>query len=108
MAAVQENLVSGNDLEWIQKNLARKIEFEKIQSVFDENGLGDARSKVDRQLKTVIIKKIFGTTSNIEIEKMDAAQLNHCRALLEELFKSLSAAQSEDPIAYLNQLDQAT
>ena len=39
---------------------------------------------------------------------MDAAQLNHCRALLEELFQSLSAAQSEDPIAYLNQLDQAT
>ena len=39
---------------------------------------------------------------------MDAAQLNHCRALLEELFQSLSAAQSEDPIAYLNHLDQAT
>ena len=44
---------------------------------------------------------------NTEIEKMDAAQLNHCRALLEELFKSISAAQPEDPIAYLNQLDQA-
>jgi hypothetical protein len=38
---------------------------------------------------------------------MDAAQLNHCRVPLEELFKSLSAAQPEDPIAYLNQLDQA-
>lgn len=106
-ASFTENLAPGNDLEWIQKNLARKIEVEKIQSVFDENGLGDARSKVDKQLKAVIIKKIFGTTSNIEIEKMDAAQLNHCRALLEELFKSLSAAQPEDPIAFLNQIDQA-
>jgi hypothetical protein len=106
-ATFTENLTPGNDLEWVQKNLQRKIEVEKIQAVFDENGLGDARSKADKQLKAVIIKKIFGTTSNIEIEKMDASQLNHCRALLEELFKSLSAAQPEDPIAFLNQLEQA-
>jgi len=49
----------------------------------------------------------FGTTSTTEIEKMDAAQLNHCRAVLEDLFKTLSAANPEDPLAYLNQLDQA-
>ena len=91
----------------MQRNLQRKIEVEKIQAVFDENGLGDARSKADKQLKAVIIKKIFGTTSNTEIEKMDAAQLNHCRALLEELFKSLSAAQPEDPIEYFNQMELA-
>ncbi|MBS4036214.1 MAG: AAA family ATPase [Ignavibacterium sp.] len=106
-ASFTENLAPGNDLEWVQKNLARKIEVEKIQSVFDENGLGDARSKADKQLKAVIIKKVFGTTSTTEIEKMDAAQLNHCRAVLDDLFKTLSAANPEDPLAYLNQLDQA-
>jgi hypothetical protein len=106
-ATFTENLTPGNDLEWVQRNLQRKIEVEKIQAVFDENGLGDARSKADKQLKAVIIKKIFGTTSNTEIEKMDAAQLNHYRALLEELFQELSAAQPEDPIAFINQLEQA-
>lgn len=104
-ATFTENLAPGNDLEWVQKNLQRKIEVEKIQSVFDENGLGDARSKADKQLKAVIIKKVFGTTSNTEIEKMDAAQLNHCRALLEELFKEISAAQPEDPINFVNEFD---
>ena len=63
-ATFTENLTPGNDLEWVQRNLQRKIEVEKIQAVFDENGLGDARSKADKQLKAVIIKKIFGTTSN--------------------------------------------
>ncbi len=106
-ATFTENLTPGNDLEWVQRNLQRKIEVEKIQAVFDENGLGDARSKIDKQLKAVIIKKIFGTTSNTEIEKMDAAQLNHYRALLEELFQEISAAQPEDPIAFINQLEQA-
>ena len=106
-ASFTENLAPGNDLVWVQKNLARIIVGEKIQAVFDVNGLGDARSKADKQLKAVIIKKVFGTTSTTEIEKMDAAQLNYCRAVLEDLFKTLSAANPEDPLAYLNQLDQA-
>ena len=106
-ASFTENLTPGNDFEWVQRNLQRKIEVEKIQAVFDENGLGDARSKADKQLKAVIIKKIFGTTSATEIEKMDAAQLNHYRALLEELFQEISAAQPEDPIAFINQSEQA-
>ena len=106
-ASFTENLTPGNDFEWVQRNLQRKIEVEKIQAVFDENGLGDARSKADKQLKALIIKKIFGTTSTTEIEKMDAAQLNHYRALLEELFQKISAAQFEDPIAFINQSEQA-
>jgi 3-methyladenine DNA glycosylase AlkC len=101
-ATFTENLAPGNDLEWAQKNLAKKIELEKIQSVFDEFGFGDARSKQDKQLKAVIIKKIFGTTSITEIEKMDAAQLNYNRESLTKLFKDLQEQQPEDPIAFVN------
>ena len=103
-ATFTENLTPGNDLEWMQRNLQRKIEVEKIQSLFDKNGLGDARSKVDKQLKAVIIEKVFGTTSSTEIEKMDAHQLSHHRSQLEELFKELSAAQPEDPINFINSI----
>lgn len=55
----------------------------------------------------MIIKKVFGTTSSTEIEKMDSSQLNHCRQVLEDLFKSLSAAKPDDPLAYLDQVEQA-
>lgn len=92
-------------MERIILNPVNNIEFEQIQIVSYENGLGDARSKADKQLKAVIIKKIFGTTSTTEIEKMDAAQLSWCRSLLEELFASLSAANPEDPIAFVNELN---
>lgn len=37
---------------------------------------------------------------------MVAAQLNHCKALLEDLFKTFCAAKPEDPIAFLNQIDR--
>ena len=37
---------------------------------------------------------------------MDAAQLNRCRAVLEDLFKTLSAVNPEDPLAYPNQLNK--
>ena len=44
---------------------------ENISGIFDKNGLGDTRSKADKQIKAVIIEKIFGTTSQTEISKMD-------------------------------------
>lgn len=103
-ATFTENLTPGNDLEWMQRNLQRKIEVEKIQAVFDEHGLGDARSKADKQLKAVLIKKVFGTTSNTEIEKMDAHQLSHHREILEEVFQELENTNPEDPVNFINSI----
>ncbi len=73
---------------------------EKISAVFDKNGLGDARSKADKQLKTSIIEKIFGTTSITEIEKMQYTELNFRRQELEELFEMLK--ESDNPMEEIN------
>ncbi|MBE0571970.1 MAG: AAA family ATPase [Ignavibacteriaceae bacterium] len=104
-ATFTDNLTPGNDLEWMQRNLQRKIEVEKIQGVFDLYGLGDARSKADKQLKAALIKKVFGTTSSIEIEKMDAHQLSYHKEQLEELMKELANAQPEDPVNFINSIE---
>ena len=83
------NLAPSEDYGYYERNLKRKIELEKIQSVFDKNGLGSVQAKADKQLKANIIEKVFGTTSQTEIDKMDHSELSMRRNLLEDLFKQL-------------------
>lgn len=99
-----ENFIP-TDKVFYEKQLQRKIEVEKISALFDKFGLGDARSKADKQLKTLIIEKIFGTASQTEIEKLDHVQLNHLRQLLEELFISLEPI--EDKLSFVQQYSPA-
>ena len=63
--------------------LRQQIEMENISGIFDKNGLGDTRSKADKQIKAVIIEKIFGTTSQTQISKMDYKLLKVKRQELE-------------------------
>ena len=88
-----ENLTPGDDRDYFERRQKQKIELEKITAVFDKNGLGDARAKADKQLKALIIEKIFGTTSQTEIEKMHFTELSCRRSELEELFSHLKDAE---------------
>jgi len=88
-----ENLTPGNDYDYWERQQRRKIEYEKIEAVFELNGLGSPRSADDKKLKTQIIQKIFSTTSKTEIEKMDANELNYRRQELEELFEELKTSE---------------
>lgn len=95
-----ENLTPGNDFEYYDKQLKRKIEVEKIEALFELNDLGSPRTAENKKIKTMIINKIFGTTSKTEIEKMDAGELNWRRQELQDLFEQLK--NSENPIELLN------
>ena len=66
---------------------------EDDETVFDKYGLGDTRSKADKQIKATIIEKIFATKSQTEISKMDFGTLKVKRLQLEDMFIQLSAAQ---------------
>ena len=93
---LDQNYAPGSDADYFERKQKQQIEMEKISAVFDKYGLGDARSKADKQLKTSIIEKIFGTTSTTEIEKMHFTELNFRRQELEELFELLK--ESENPL----------
>jgi hypothetical protein len=95
-----DNFAPGTDADYFERKQRQTIEMEKISAVFDKYGLGDARSKADKQLKTQIIEKIFGTTSTTEIEKMQYTELNFRRQELEELFELLK--ESDNPIDIIN------
>ncbi|MDZ7766900.1 MAG: AAA family ATPase [Melioribacteraceae bacterium] len=96
-----ENFAPGDDRDFWERQQRRKIAIEKIEAVFDENGLGDARSKADKQLKTTIIKKVFGTTSKTEIEKMKESELTYNKEILENLFIELKEVAPENPIEFI-------
>ncbi len=99
--STHDNLTPGDDFDYWTRKTEQKIALEKIEAVFDENGLGDARSKADKQLKAVIIKKVFGTTSKTEIEKMSAAQLLFLKEFLELLFQALKDNLPENPVEFI-------
>ena len=69
--------------------------------MFDKYGMGDARSKADKQIKATIIEKLFGTTSQTEISKMDYKLLKKKRLELEDMFIHLSSAQPENVIDWV-------
>ena len=48
-----ENLTPGTDADYFERKQRQTIEMEKISAVFDKYGLGDARSKADKQLKDI-------------------------------------------------------
>lgn len=93
-----ENLAPGNDHDYWERQQRRKIEYEKIEALFELNGLGSPRSAEDKKVKTLIIQKIFGTTSKTEIEKMSAEELNWKRQELEELFEEMKNSENHSEI----------
>ena len=95
------NLTPGNDSDYFERKLRQQIEMENISGIFDKNGLGDTRSKADKQIKAVIIEKIFGTTSQTEISKMDHKLLKTKRLELEDMFMQLTSAQPENVIDWI-------
>jgi len=81
--------------EYYERQLMKKIESEKIEAVFELNNLGSPRSADEKKLKTMIIQKIFGTTSKTEIEKLDGPKLNFLRQELEEFFTEYNTREDK-------------
>lgn len=84
-----------NDKDYFERQLLKKIETEKIEAVFELNNLGSPRSAEEKKLKTMIIQKIFGTTSKTEIEKLDGVKLNFLRQELEEFFAEYNSQENK-------------
>ena len=95
------NLTPGCDYDYYDKKNKQQIETEIISGIFDKYGYGDARSKADKQIKATIIDKIFGTTSQTEISKMNHELLKKKRLELEDMFTQLSTAQPENVIDWV-------
>lgn len=102
-----ENFTPGSDKEYFEKQTKRKIEIEKIESIFEINGLGSPRSAEDKKIKTMIIEKIFGTASKTEIEKMQHTELNFRREELKELFEELKEINKDELISFLENYNKA-
>ncbi|MBZ0200876.1 MAG: AAA family ATPase [Ignavibacteriaceae bacterium] len=99
--STHENLTPGGDFDYIERQQQRKIQIEKIEAVFELNGLGSPRSADEKKLKTLIIQKIFGTTSKTEIDKFPISELNNCRVDLEGLFKILEDREDKFDFVFL-------
>lgn len=81
------------NFDYYRRKQARDIEVEKIKSLFDRLALGS--SGQDKRLKALILEKVIGTTSNTELEKMDADTLFVKRENLTKVVVELERAAKQ-------------
>jgi hypothetical protein len=97
------NLAPSEDFGWQKRRQDREIEVEKIKAVFDKLAIGS--SKEDKQVKVVILERLFGSSSATEIEKMDAERLRFGRINLQRLSEGMAKIQSEERLTYVESFD---
>lgn len=87
-----ENIAPSENYDYYERKKNREIEIEKIQAIFDKAAFG--ASKEDKQLKALIVEKIFNTTSSKEIDSFTPERLTTCRKQLEALMLDFADAQA--------------
>lgn len=97
----EQNLAPSENWEAWDRKQNREIQMEKIAGIFDKHGFSGSLSKEAKQLKALIVEKIFGTLSFTEIEKMDPQNLNERAGNLSVLLKEL--ASEEDKVKYVHE-----
>lgn len=92
-ATSTQSNVPTDDFEYQKKKNQREIELEKIKAEFDKAGFGS--TKEEKQIKTLVIEKCFGTTSMTEIEKKPAEDLALLRESLQTFFRKFETFKME-------------
>ncbi len=99
-----ENLAPSENHEWYKEKELREIKTAEIKGMFEMYGFGT--SKEDKQLKAVIVNKVFGTTATEAIEKMKSEELtikaNQVKAILADIDKQT------DKLSWVKNLDLST
>lgn len=95
-ASNTDNIAPSENYDYYDRKKNVEVELEKIQAIFDKAAFGT--SKDDKQVKTLIIEKIFGTTSSTEIEGFIPSRLTRCRIQLDDLMTDLANAVTDNDI----------
>jgi len=85
-ATNNDNLTPSENHDWYKEKEARDINFDKIKTLFEKYGFGT--SKEDKQLKTLITDKVFGTTSAEELKKFNSKILSDGHDRIREILES--------------------
>lgn len=87
------NLAPSENFESWERKQQKEISLEKIKSEFDKMGFGS--SKEDKQIKVLILEKIFEVSTWTEIERMQFEKLNDCVNKLKDFFTMYNQTQED-------------
>lgn len=91
----ETNLAPSENWEAWDRKQNREIQVEKMQGLFDRHGLTGSLSKESKQLRAMILEKIYGTMSFTEIEKMDPKNIEEKNGNLSVLLKELEGEENK-------------
>lgn len=89
------NMAPSENWENWDRKKNREIQVEKMQGLFDKYGMTGSLTKELKQLRAVILEKIYGTMSFTEIEKMDPAYIEEKNGHLSVLLKELETEENK-------------
>lgn len=89
------NVAPSENFEAWERKQQREIQMEKLGGLFDKYGMSGSMTKEQKQLRSIIVEKIYGTVSFTEIEKMDPNTLSEKYNQLSVLLKELETEENK-------------
>lgn len=91
----ETNIAPAENFEAWDRKQNREIQMEKMQGLFDKYGYSGSLGKEQKQLRALIVEKIYGTMSFTEIEKMLPETLAERNDNLSLLLKELVSEENK-------------
>lgn len=99
------NLAPSENFEYLNRKQEKEKLLDEIKGIFDLHGLGGNLGKELKQMKAMIINKVFDTTSMERIQDMDNKILTEGKELIAEMFTKLVDVEDSEKLKFIKDYD---
>ena len=96
------NLAPSENFEYLNRKQEKEKLLDEIKGIFDLHGLGGNLGKELKQMKAMIINKVFDTTSMERIQDMDNKILTEGKELIAEMFTKLVDVEDSEKLKFIS------
>lgn len=101
----KNNLAPSENFEYLNRKQEKEKLLDEIKGIFDLHGLGGNLGKELKQMKAMIINKVFDTTSMERIQDMDNKILTEGKELIAEMFTKLVDVEDSEKLKFIKDYD---
>lgn len=99
------NLAPSENFEYLNRKQEKEKLLDEIKGIFDLHGFGGNLGKELKQMKAMIINKVFDTTSMERIQDMDNKILTEGKELIAEMFTKLVDVEDSEKLKFIKDYD---
>ena len=100
------NLAPSENFEYLNRKQEKEKLLDEIKGIFDLHGFGGNLGKELKQMKAMIINKVFDTTSMERIQDMDNKILTEGKELIAEMFTKLVDVEDSEKLKFIKDYEK--